>query len=136
MNDKIKSKQYIKNKNLVPYEQLTDLPSRTFRKILEELDINQAKWKTYLDDFLRWSYPDDSAPPADVKRARSTALGNIQSTLFCSRTLSYNKFLMGLRILKIRETDLTITVTTESGDIKTVEEKTILRKPPRGVEAE
>lgn len=132
MNDKKKSTQFVKNKNFVPYEQLTDTPSRLFREILIELDINMAKWKTYLDDYLRWTYPDDSGPAIEVKRARSTALGNIQSTLFCSRTLSFNKFLMALKILKISETDLNITIKTESGVTKTVGEKTILRRPPRG----
>ena len=132
MNDKKNSTQFVKNQNFVPYEQLTDTPSRLFREILIELDINMAKWKTYLDDYLRWTYPDDSGPAIEIKRARSTALGNIQSTLFCSRTLSFNKFLMALKILKISETDLNITIKTESGVTKTVGEKTILRKPPRG----
>lgn len=134
MNDKKKSTQYVKNnKNFVPYEQLTDAPSRQFRKILEALDINQAKWKTYLDEYLRLIHPDGSGPAMDVKRARSTALGNIQSTLFCSRTLSHNKFLMGLKILKIREADIVVTVTKESGETKTVSEKTILLKLPKEV---
>jgi hypothetical protein len=128
MNDKKKPVQYIKNKNFVPYEQLIDAPARQFRKILDALDINQAKWKTYLDDYLRSIHPDDSGPAMEVKRARSTALGNIQSTLFCSRTLSHNKFLMGLKILKIREADIIVTVTKESGETKTVSEKTILTK--------
>ncbi|QYN80114.1 hypothetical protein PQD71_gp212 [Kosakonia phage Kc263] len=134
MNENKKARPVIKNKNFVPYEQLTDTTSRLFRKIIEELGINQATWKTYLDDYLRWIHPDDSAPAAEVKRARSTDLGNIQNTLFCSRTLSYNKFLMGLKILKISETDLTIAVKTESGVTHTVFEKTILRKPSRKTE--
>lgn len=133
MNDKKKTPQYIKNKNFVPYEQLTDAPSRQFRKILEKLDINQAKWKTYLDEYLRLMHPDDSGPAMEVKRARSTALGNIQSTLFCSRTLSHNKFLMGLKILKIKEVDMVVTVTKESGEVQTVSEKTILLKHPREI---
>lgn len=126
MNDKKKPAQYIKNKNFVPYEQLTDAPARLFREILEELDINNAKWKTYLDDYLRAMHPDDSGPAIDVKRARSTALGNIQSTLFCSRTLSFNKFLMALKILKVSEADIGITIKRESGEVITVSEKTIL----------
>lgn len=133
MNDKKKSPQYVKNKNFVPYEQLTDAPSRQFRKILEKLDINQAKWKTYLDEYLRLMHPDDSGPAMEVKRARSTALGNIQSTLFCSRTLSHNKFLMGLKILKVKEVDMVVTVTKESGEAQTVSEKTILLKHPREI---
>lgn len=133
MNEKKKNLQYVKNRNFVPYEQLTDTPSRLFRRILDELDINQAKWKTYLDDYLRSIHPDNSGPAMEVKRARSTALGNIQSTLFCSRTLSYNKFLMGLKILKVSETDVNITVKKESGEIKEVAEKTILLKQPRNI---
>lgn len=132
MNDRKKPAQYIKNKNYVPYEQLTDSLARKFREILDKLDINQAKWKTYLDDYLRDIHPDDSGTAIDVKRARSTALGNIQSTLFCSRTLSYNKFLMGLKILKISEVDVDITIKKESGETTTVSEKTILLRPQRG----
>lgn len=134
MIDRKKPVQYVKNKNFVPYEQLTDSLARLFREILVELDINQAKWKTYLDDYLRGTYPDDSGPAMEVKRARSTALGNIQSTFFTSRTLSYNKFLLGLKILKIKEVDLNVTVTAESDVTKTVSEKTILRIPSRHAE--
>lgn len=131
MNDNKKSRPVIKNKNFVPYEQLTETTSRLFRKIIEELGIDQATWKTYLDDYLRWIHPDDSGPAAEVKRARSTALGNIQNTLFCSNTLSYNKFLMGLKILKISEADINIQIKTEAGTVHTVSEKTILRRPIR-----
>lgn len=134
MNENKKAKPVIKNKNFVPYEQLTDTPSRLFRNIIQELGINQAIWKTYLDDYLRWIHPDDSGPAAEVKRARSTDLGNIQNTLFCSRTLSYNKFLMGLKILKISEADLALSIKTESGVIHTVSERTILRRPSRKTE--
>jgi hypothetical protein len=132
MNDRKKPAQYIKNKNYVPYEQLTDTLARKFREILDKLDINQAKWKTYLDDYLRDIHPDDSGDAMEVKRARSTALGNIQSTLFCSRTLSYNKFLMGLKILKISEAEVTIVLKKESGETTTVSERTILMRPQRG----
>jgi len=132
MNDRKKPAQYIKNKNYVPYEQLTDTLARKFREILDKLDINQAKWKTYLDDYLRDIHPDDSGDAMEIKRARSTALGNIQSTLFCSRTLSYNKFLMGLKILKISEAEVTIVLKKESGETTTVSERTILMRPQRG----
>jgi hypothetical protein len=132
MTEKKKSTPIIKNKNLVPFEQLTDAPSRMFRKIIIDLGINQAKWKTYLDDYLRWVHPDDSGDPIDVKRARSTALGNIQSTLFCSNSLTWNKFLMGLKILKITMADIDIKIMTESGVEYNVGEKTVLGKPPRG----
>lgn len=132
MTDKKKPALHIKNKNFVPYEQLTDAPSRMFRQILEKLEINQAKWKTYLDDYLRWIHPDNSGPPIEVKRARSTSLGNIQSTLFFSNSLSWNKFLMGLKILKITEADVNIIIATESGVTHNVNEKTILGKPLKG----
>ncbi|AEV89710.1 hypothetical protein OBP_273 [Pseudomonas phage OBP] len=132
MNDKKKALSFGKNKNFVPPEQLTDVPSRLFRKITQVLDINMAKWKTYLDDYLRWIHPDDSGPAADVKRNRSTAMGNIQSTLFFSKTLSWNKLLMGLKIAKIAEIEVIFKIKTESGEEHVITEKTILRKSPRG----
>lgn len=129
MTDKNKQQlSFGKNKNFVPYEQLTDIPSRLFRKITEKLNINQAKWKTFLDDYLRWQHPDDSAPAAEVKRARSTALGNIQSTLFCSKSLSWNKLLMGMKIARITSVKLTLEFETESGEKHVIEERTVLRK--------
>lgn len=129
MNDKKKQQlSFGKNKNFVPYEHLTDIPSRLFRKITDVLQIGNAKWKTYLDDYLRWQHPDNSGTPADVKRARSTALGNIQSTLFCSKTLSWNKLLMGMKIARITRVKLTLEIETESGEKHTITEETLLRK--------
>lgn len=128
MIDKKKALTFTKNKNFIPYEQLTDVPSRVFRKITDVLQINQAKWKTYMDDYLRWIHPDTSADAAEVKRARSTLLGNTQSTLFYSKSLSWNKLLMGLKILRITEIELSIKFKTESGEEHTITEKTLLRR--------
>lgn len=133
MTDKKKSSlTFNKNKNFVPYEQLTDVPSRLFRKIIEVLQINNAKWKTYLDDYLRWTHPDDSGTPAEVKRNRSTALGNLQSTLFYSKNLSWNKLLVGAKVARVSKITATFVIETESGEQHTITETTILRKPPRG----
>lgn len=126
------SLSFSKNKNFVPYDQLTDVPSRLFRKMIEVLQVNNAKWKTYIDDYLRWTHPDDSGPAAEVKRNRSTALGNLHSTLFCSKNLSWNKLLVGAKIARISKITATFTIETESGEIHTITEKTILRKPARG----
>lgn len=124
-----KNKQLtFKNKNFVPTEQLTDIPSRLFRRITEVLNINQAKWRTFMDDYLRWTHPDDSGPAADVKRARSTALGNIQSTLFCSKTLTWNKLLLALKISRVTEVEVSFKIKTESGEEHVIVERTLLRK--------
>lgn len=133
MIDKNKGLSFNKNKNFVPYDQLTDVPSRLFRKIVDVLAINNAKWKTYLDDYLRWQHPDDSGPAAEVKRNRSTALGNLQSTLFHSKNLSWNKLLVALKICRITKIKLTLEIETESGEQHTISETTILRKSPKGV---
>ncbi|EBY9763894.1 hypothetical protein D5W64_12345 [Salmonella enterica subsp. enterica serovar Saintpaul] len=132
MIDKNKGLSFSKNKNFVPYEQLTDTPSRLFRKIIEVLDINNAKWKTYLDDYLRWQHPDDSGPVAEVKRNRSTALGNLQSTLFYSKNLTWNKLLVALKICRITKIKISLEIETESGEQHTISETTLLRKSPRG----
>lgn len=127
MKDK-NTKPTIKNKNFVPMEQLTDIPSRLFRRVTEVLNINTAKWKTYMDDYLRWTHPDDGSNTAEVKRARSTALGNIQNTLFCSKTLTWNKLLLGLKIARITEVEVSFKIKTESGEEHVITEKTLLRK--------
>lgn len=134
MSNNKKVSGFVKNRNFVPYEQLTDVPSRMYRKVIEKLGINQAKWKTYLDDYLRWLHPDDSAPANEVKRARSTALGNIQSTLFCSKTLTWNKFLTGLKIQKVSELEVVFRFKTESGEQIEIEEKIILQKERKSEE--
>lgn len=132
MIDKNKTVSFSKNKNFVPYEQLTDTPSRLFRKIIEVLEINNAKWKTYLDDYLRWQHPEDSGTPAEVKRNRSTALGNLQSTLFYSKNLTWNKLLVALKICRITKIKISLEIETESGEQHTISETTLLRKSPKG----
>lgn len=132
MIDKNKTVSFSKNKNFIPYEQLTDTPSRLFRKIIDVLEINNAKWKTYLDDYLRWQHPEDSGTPAEVKRNRSTALGNLQSTLFYSKNLTWNKLLVALKICRITKIKISLEIETESGEQHTISETTLLRKSPKG----
>lgn len=132
MIEKNKGLSFGKNKNFVPAEQLTDVPSRLFRKIVEVLNINNAKWKTYLDDYLRWQHPDDSGPAAEVKRQRSTALGNLQSTLFYSKNLTWNKLLVALKICRVTKIRVIFEIETESGEQHTITETTVLRKSPKG----
>ena len=96
------------------------------------LEINNAKWKTYLDDYLRWQHPEDSGTPAEVKRNRSTALGNLQSTLFYSKNLTWNKLLVALKICRITKIKISLEIETESGEQHTISETTLLRKSPKG----
>ena len=125
---KTKTVPFGKTKNYVPKEQLTDTPSRMFREIMDVMGVNAAKWKSYMDEYLRWIHPDDSGPPLEVKKARGTSLGNAQSAYFCSRTLSFNKLITGLKILKLKRVTFKIECETESGEIFNVSETTILRR--------
>lgn len=116
----------VQNKNFVPYERLTDVPSRLFRNVTEALNINLAKWKTYMDDYLRWIHPDDGADPQEVKKQRSTTFSNIQSALFFSNSLTWNKLLMALKISKVVELEITFKIKTESGEEHIIKEITNL----------
>lgn len=130
MKDEKKTKNvpFGKNKNYVPLEQLTDTPSRMFRHIMDKMGVNAAKWKSYMDEYLRWIHPDDSGTPLEVKKARGTSLGNAQSAYFCSRTLSFNKLITGLKILKLKRVTFKIECETETGEVFDVSETTILRR--------
>lgn len=133
MNDEKKTGKpqklgFERNKNFVPEEQLTDTPSRLLRKIFKALNMNQSTWSSLMNEYLRWIHPDNSGTPAEVKKARSTTLGNTQSAYFMSKTLSFNKLIAAMKILKFRNVTFTISGETASGEKVTVSETTFLRK--------
>lgn len=116
----------LNNKTIIPYERLTDLPSRLFRKIAESMDITVSSWKTYIDDYIRDLHPDDPEHMDVVKKERSTTIGNVNDTLWMSTKLSFGKMVTGLKILKVRKVTVILKVETESGKEYVVEETTII----------
>lgn len=115
------------NKNYIPTEQLTDTPARLYRKILDKLGMNMAMWKSYMTDHLRFIHPDDSGTPMEVKKARGTSLGNANSAYFFSKTLSFNKLIEGLKIIKVKRVTVKIEYELETGDVYEVSETSYLR---------
>ncbi|QDH47191.1 hypothetical protein PQC07_gp045 [Aeromonas phage D3] len=117
-----------RNKNFVPDEQLTDTPARLFRKISNAMGMNLSKWTSYMGEYLRWLHPEDSGTPLEVKKARSTTLGNAQSAYYYSKSLSFNKLIAGMKILKFKKVTFTITGETATGEVITVSETTFLNR--------
>lgn len=111
-------------KNSVDYMKLTDTPSRLFRRIaIDELKLNLATWKTYLDDYIRKLHPDKLDDMERVKRDRSTTIGNVNDTLWQRSSLTFKKLLTGLYILKANRVKITIEVEFKSGKVVTVDEE-------------
>lgn len=125
-----------KNKNFVPVEALTDPPSRLFRKVLTMMGMNLSTWNSYMNEYLRWIHPDGSATPAEVKKMRSTTLGNAQTAYFFSKSLSFNKLIAGFKILKYRRVKFIIEAESATGEVLTVSETVFLGKenPPTGAD--
>lgn len=116
-----------KNKNYVPFEQLTDTPARLFRMLGNAIGLNAAMWRSLMNDHLRMIHPDDSGTPADVKKARSTSLGNAQDAYFFKHSLTFNKLLEGMKILKVRKVSITFKCELESGKEVELSESIYLR---------
>jgi hypothetical protein len=100
--------------------QLQDTPARLFRGLLKKLDMNPRKWTQLLRDYLDWVITTDDREKA--KADRITRAGNIKDTYFQKPTLTFNKLLEGLSILRMKSCVITITVTDEEGNVHTVEE--------------
>lgn len=116
----------LSNKNIVPFEKLTDPPSRLFRKIADQIDVTISSWKTYIDDYIRQVHPDDPNSMDRVKKDRSTAIGNVNDTLWMSNKLSFGKMLTGLGILKVKKVTIILKVETESGEEYIAEDVTTI----------
>lgn len=114
----------LSNKTIVDTKRVTDITSRLFRRIAEQMEIDVSSWKTYIDDYIRELHPDDPSRMDAVKKERGTAIGNINDTLWMSTKLSFNKMVTGFRILKIRKMTVILKVETESGKEYVVEETT------------
>ena len=100
--------------------QLQDTPARLFRGLLNKLDMNPRRWTQLLRDYLDWVITTDDR--AKAKADRITRAGNIKDTYFQKPTLTFNKFLEGLSILRMKSCVIKITATDEDGNEYTVEE--------------
>lgn len=117
----------------VPDNQLHDAPARLFRGILNKLNMNPRKWGAYLRDYL--DYVVTTEDPQRAKIERVTRQGNIKDTYFQKHTLTFNKLLEGLSIIRMQSCKITIEVVDENGEVFEVSENirvvgsTRLKKP-------
>lgn len=100
---------------------LRDPPARLFRATMRKLGMNLSKWNCYLADHLRWSIT--TTDKTEAKKQRTNALGNIKSVYFMTHTLSFQKLLAGLSILKIQECEVILRMKDHKGEMHEVSEK-------------
>lgn len=100
--------------------ELRDTPARLFRGIINKMGMNPRKWTNYLRDYLDWVITTEDREKA--KADRITRQGNIKDTYFQKPTLTFNKFLEGLSILRMQHCKITIEVLDDDGNVITVEE--------------
>lgn len=121
------------SKKYVPDDKLQDEPAILFRKLLAKLNMEPRKWGMYLRDYLDWVVTTED--PQKAKTERITRQGNIKETYFQKPTLTFNKFLEGLSILRMKSCKITIELLDENDEIIKVEEtirivgKSRLKKP-------
>lgn len=101
-------------------EELRDAPARLYRKILKEMEMNPRKWSNYLRDYLEWVVTIEDREKA--KADRITKAGNIKETYFQKHTLTFNKLLEGLSILRMDECDIILRVKDAEGHVYEVSE--------------
>lgn len=111
----------ISKKKYVEDEELKDTPARLFRQLLNKMDMNPFKWANYLRDFLEWMVP-MVGDREKVKADRTTRAGNIKDTYFQKDTLTFNKLLEGLSILRMTSCEIIIRTKDENGNIIEVSE--------------
>lgn len=104
----------------VPDEKLHDPPARLFRQLINALNMNPHKWGNYLRDYLDWVVTTED--PQRAKVERMTRQGNIKDTYFQKHTLTFNKLLEGLSILRMQSCKITLEVVDENGEIITAKE--------------
>ncbi|MNM09004.1 hypothetical protein D3C81_190840 [compost metagenome] len=104
----------------VPDEALRDPPARLFRGILRKMNMNPMLWAQYLRNYLEWVVSTDD--PARAKVERVTRSGNIKDTYFQKHSLTFNKLLEGLSILRMKSCKIIIQVEDENGEIIEVSE--------------
>lgn len=108
-------------KGFVKDEDLADTPSRVFRKLLRKcLNVNPAMWNSYLKDYIKLTIGDDNTP--EKRKQRGTIIGNAKDEYFCKNTLTLNKFLSGLSILKMKKCKITFEIEDLKGNKYTLDE--------------
>lgn len=116
----------------VPDDFLADAPARLFRQILHKMDMDVHKWSSYLRNYLEWMVPASKGERDKVKSDRTTRTGNIKDTYFQKDTLTLNKFLEGLSILRMRSCEIIIRATDENGKVIEVSEVLMITGKDRG----
>lgn len=102
-------------------DDLQDIPARLFRRLLRKLKIDTpTRWGRYLRDYLLWVVTEKD--PERAKIERTTKAGNIKDTYFQKPTLSFNKLLEGMSIIRMREVEIILRCTNEDGEIVEVSE--------------
>lgn len=109
------------SKKYVEDEELRDAPARLYRKILNEMEMDPQKWNSYLRDYLEWAITIEDREQA--KADRITKAGNIKETYFQKNTLTFNKLLEGLSILRMDECEIILRVKDSEGVTYEVGEK-------------
>lgn len=104
----------------VPDNELRDPPARLFRQIINKMNMDPAKWGKYLRTYLEWFVTTEDLQRAKVERV--TKKGNIQDTYFQKPNLTFNKFLEGLSILRMKSCKITFEVEDENGEKYVVSE--------------
>jgi hypothetical protein len=109
--------------------ELRDTPAILYRKLLKKLDMNPRKWGNYLRDYLDWVVTTVDRDKA--KAERITKQGNIKDTYFQKPTLTFNKLLEGLSILRMKTCKIKLIIEDEDGNIYEVEETIRIMGNPR-----
>lgn len=112
-------------KRFVPDEDLRNTPARLFRQLINKLDINLSKWNCLLRDYLKWTI--QTKDPEKARSERSTEAGNIKTTYFMSNTLTFNKLIEGMSILKFVKCKITIEGIDREGNVTVVSETINIR---------
>jgi len=116
----------------VPDDLLIDAPARLFRALINKLEMNPQKWGNYLRHYLDWSIPSAGKTPEKLKSERGTRVGNIKETFFQKDSMTHNKLMEGLSILRMRSCELIMRVKDEDGNIIEVSDIIGVMGPDRG----
>ena len=98
--------------------ELRDVPARLFRMICNKMEMNPTWWAKYMRNFLEYVVTTEDREKA--KAERITRTGNAKDTFWQKPTLTFNKLLEGLSILRMKKCTITLTIEDEHGKTITV----------------
>lgn len=104
----------------IPDNELQDPVAILFRKLLKACRVNVSKWSVLLNSHLRWEI--NEKDPKKAKVMRTNHLGNIKTTYFETPTLTFQKLLAGISILKFKKCEIILRVTDHEGNVTEVSE--------------